>query len=207
MAKKIKKIYSKTELMNITATQLSEMKAENLRYVVSSMNRIIRRQQVELESLIKKNPSLYSPALEKMKKRVPEAYTQEGKLKSLNQLRHEFKLGQDIMKMKSYETSKVKSIHKKMKERLEQKLDIGINPKEFWSTYNKFSELYGVGFDSDQVQTLIAQAYKKTGEADPVDIYESLIHEYEEKELRHSEIEKNLLEGLRNGKKFKGGSI
>ena len=70
MAKKIKKTYTKSEIMNITPEQLNEMKVQDLRYVISSMNRIIRRQQVRLESLIEENPSLHSPALDKIKKRV-----------------------------------------------------------------------------------------------------------------------------------------
>ena len=207
MAKKIKKTYTKSELMSITPEQLNAMKVQDLRYVISSMNRIIRRQQVTLENLIEKNPNLYSPALDKIKKRVPEAYTKDGSLKTLNQLRNEFKLGQEIFGLKTYETKNVVKVYENMKQRLVEEKGVTVDPKEFWEVYNKFLELNKetkYKFPSDPVQTLIANKFIEIGSADPVEIFEKVKEGYEEDETKRSETERKLLEALSNGKKFKG---
>lgn len=159
---KVKKTYKKEELLNISPAELSKKSKEELRYIVSSMDRMISRQYTQLQKSADKIGDI--PALKAIEKQgIPKILNENGELKSRNELLSEASKGYRIFGLKTYTVKEAKNVRGKVDKRIEDYFkDLGQVTKEtkdkFWESYNKFKELVGAQdyVDSERVQEEIS---------------------------------------------------
>ena len=213
MAKpKIKKVYTKQEILAVTPQQMSKMSRQEIRYLVSSASRMVGSQRSTLAKIEQETGWELPSRLQKKLDDGVNAFNPNGTLKTINQLRHELTVAQQIMTNRAYTKTGLGLYYAHREGQIKEILGKDKNGKQIQPTkadrdklnsiFNKFGEKiphYKKYISSDQIIDVIKESFKEMSVDDLVAELEAIYDKAYKKDKADEQVREG---GISNGFKL-----
>lgn len=214
MAKtKVKKVYTKQEILAVTPQQMSKMSRQEIRYLVSSASRMVGSQRAMLAKIEQETGWELPSRLQKKLDDGVNAFNPNGTLKTINQLRHELTVAQQIMTNRAYTKAGLGLYYAHREGQIKEILGKDKNGKQIQPTkadrqklnsvFNRLGEKiphYKKYIDSDQIIDVIKESFKEMSVDDLVKKLEAI---YDKAYKKEKEDAKTREGGITNAFSFK----
>ncbi len=171
-----------SDILNMDWSDLNAFTAKELKQLTS---RLVSAANKRVRNLKKSELGTSSPAYQTVAKRG-RLFSVKGK--NVNQVRNEFKLVSNFLKMKTSTVSGWKSYQKDVADKMKRASGIDINKwsnvnkSKMWAVYRKFEELHGGEFkkgDSDRIIQFLMETLDKTETMTEDELLDALDREYQ----------------------------
>ena len=171
-----------SDILNMDWSDLNAFTAKELKQLTS---RLVSAANKRVRKLEKTELGTSSPAYQTVTKRG-RLFSVKGK--NVNQVRNEFKLVSNFLKMKTSTVSGWKSYQKDVADKMKRASGIDINKwsnvnkSKMWAVYRKFEELHGGEFkkgDSDRIIQFLMETLDKTETMTEDELLDALDSEYQ----------------------------
>ena len=171
-----------SDILNMDWSDLNAFTAKELKQLTS---RLVSAANKRVRKLEKSELGTSSPAYQTVAKRG-RLFSVKGK--NVNQVRNEFKLVSNFLKMKTSTVSGWKSYQKDVADKMKRASGIDINKwsnvnkSKMWAVYRKFEELHGGEFkkgDSDRIIQFLMETLDKTETMTEDELLDALDSEYQ----------------------------
>lgn len=171
-----------SDILNMDWSDLNAFTAKELKQLTS---RLVSAANKRVRNLEKSELGTSSPAYQTVAKRG-RLFSVKGK--NVNQVRNEFKLTSNFLKMKTSTVSGWKSYQKDVADKMKRASGIDINKwsnvnkSKMWAVYRKFEELHGGEFkkgDSDRIIQFLMETLDKTETMTEDELLDALDSEYQ----------------------------
>lgn len=171
-----------SDILNMDWSDLNAFTAKELKQLTS---RLVSAANKRVRKLEKTELGTSSPAYHTVAKRG-RLFSVKGK--NVNQVRNEFKLTSNFLKMKTSTVSGWKSYQKDVADKMKRASGIDINKwsnvnkSKMWAVYRKFEELHGGEFkkgDSDRIIQFLMETLDKTETMTEDELLDALDREYQ----------------------------